>query len=103
MEHIQAIQNAMEESRLDALLLTDPISCRYAAGFAYTDGAMLLSRTEAWLITDSRYTEAAAAKVREAEILEFRSDHPLTQVVGELLTARGWTPGAEESRMTHAE
>ncbi|MCD7749124.1 MAG: aminopeptidase P family N-terminal domain-containing protein, partial [Oscillospiraceae bacterium] len=51
------------------LLLTDPVSVRYASGFAFTDGAVLIGPERAWLITDSRYAEAAAQAGTDMEIL----------------------------------
>ena len=41
MDHIQQIQAALAQRDMNALLLTDPVSCRYATGFLYHDGAAL--------------------------------------------------------------
>ena len=59
MNNIQRIQEALGRRGLDAILLTDEKNQRYAAGFPFTDGAVLVSREKAWLLTDSRYIEAA--------------------------------------------
>lgn len=104
MEHVHSIQNAMKKAGLSALLLTDPISCRYATGFYYTDGACLIGPDKAWLLTDSRYTEAASAQVHTAEVRRFTTGKPLMKLAAEL--AEGLEKdafGAEENRMSHAD
>ena len=59
MNNIAKIQNALIKNELDALLITDEKNQRYAAGFPFTDGYVLVTKEKAWLITDSRYIEAA--------------------------------------------
>ncbi|MBE6969848.1 MAG: aminopeptidase P family protein [Ruminococcaceae bacterium] len=102
MSHMQAIQAAMTAAGLEALLLTDPVSCRYAAGFYFTDGAVLIRREDAFLITDSRYTEAAEKEARDVAVLEYgRRRSPYT-LAAELCAGLG-TVGAEEERMSVSE
>ena len=67
MARIEQIRQRLGE--LDALLLTDPVTIRYAAGFEISDGAALIGRENAWLITDSRYIEAAREAVTGMEVL----------------------------------
>ena len=102
MEHAKAIQNQMRQKGLDALLLTDPISCRYATGFYFTDGAVLLTPEKSWLLTDSRYTEAASMQVRQSEVRKFTAGHSLTELVGSLLGEFHGVLAAEADRMSHA-
>ena len=59
MNNIARIQEKLIEKNLDAILITDEKNQRYAAGFPFTDGSVLVSREKAWLFTDSRYIEAA--------------------------------------------
>ena len=59
MNNIHRIQEALIRQGLDAILLTDEKNQRYATGFPFTDGAVLVGREKAWLLTDSRYIEAA--------------------------------------------
>ena len=61
MNNIARIQQKLIEKNLDAVLITDEKNQRYAAGFPFTDGSVLVSRNKAWLFTDSRYIEAAEA------------------------------------------
>lgn len=46
---------------VDALLITNEITQRYLTGFDYTDGYVIVSRTDALLLCDFRYIEAAKA------------------------------------------
>ena len=59
MNNIARIQEALVKQELDAILITDEKNQRYATGFAFTDGAVVVGREKAWLLTDSRYIEAA--------------------------------------------
>ncbi|MBR5094002.1 MAG: aminopeptidase P family protein [Oscillospiraceae bacterium] len=59
MNNIARIQQALVQKDLDAILITNEKDQRYATGFAFTDGLVLVAREKAWLLTDSRYIEAA--------------------------------------------
>lgn len=61
----------MTERNLDALLLTSEANRCYAAGFrtmAPDDAVVLITRKNAYFITDSRYIEAAQAEIHCAEV-----------------------------------
>ncbi len=59
MAHIAKIQAALKTHGLDAVLLTSSVNQRYATGFDFTDGAVVVGLGDARLLTDSRYVEAA--------------------------------------------
>lgn len=102
MDNIKKIRLAVAEAGMDALLLTDPVSCLYATGFHFTDGAVLITGNGAFLITDSRYDEAACAAEAEAEVLRFTAEKKLTDILAELLHSAGAERiGVEEQRMSH--
>ena len=61
MNNIARIQEKLIETGLDAILITDEKNQRFATGFPFTDGSVLVAREKAWLFTDSRYIEAAEA------------------------------------------
>ena len=65
MNNIARIQEKLIANNLDAILITDEKNQRYATGFPFTDGSVLVSREKAWLFTDSRYIEAAEAAARQ--------------------------------------
>ena len=99
MARISQIRQKLGE--LDALLLTDPISIRYASGFFITDGAAVVAKNGAWLVTDSRYIEAAQAAVTDMDVLCVSREKPLMAFLQELIAAAGPAVGAEEDRLSH--
>ncbi len=105
MNHIVQIQKKLEQLGLDALLLTDEKNQRYAAGFPFTDGFVLVSREKAWLITDSRYIEAAQAEAGgSAEVLLYDNAHPKLRLLHQILSEiRPETLAAEDQKLSHAE
>ena len=66
MNHIAQIQQKIAENNIDALLITNEKNQYYSCGFPFTDGYVLITRESAWLITDSRYIEAAEQAVDAA-------------------------------------
>lgn len=78
MTNIEQIQTELERRDLDALLLFSDPNTRWASGFAFTDGAVAVTRSGAVLLTDSRYIEAARAGARTLDVQLFDAEHPLT-------------------------
>lgn len=58
MTAIQKLQDFLPDSST-AALITSEINARYFSGFNYTDGAVLITKDEAYLLCDFRYIEAA--------------------------------------------
>lgn len=58
-ERIKNVQNELNRSGLDALLVTDSFNVRYLSGFTGTNGQMYIGKTNAHLITDFRYLAVA--------------------------------------------
>ena len=104
MNNIARIREELERRDLDALLVTDEKNQRYAAGFPFTDGAVLVSRERAWLITDSRYIEAAEAAAEEGVTVQlFDQAHPLAARLKEAVAACGARKlAAEDQSLSHA-
>ena len=65
------------------MLVTDEKNQRYASGFPITDGAVVVGLEKSWLITDSRYIEAAEAAVdgNLTEVVLYDREHPLTGII----------------------
>ncbi len=101
MSNIQKIQQHLGE--LDALLVTHPVSIRYACGFHIDDGAAVIGKNKAWLITDSRYAEAAGEAVKDMEILSASSGTPFKALAAHIFAENDLRKvGAEEDRMSLA-
>lgn len=74
---------SFEENKL--YVITSPYSLRYYTGFC-GEGVAVLSRDKCWLITDSRYTEAAES---EAVGFEIKEGTPYFSRLGEIFKECG--------------
>ncbi len=105
MNHISEIQEKMAQLGLDALLITDEKNQRYACGFPFTDGAIVVGRRGAWLITDGRYIEAASELAQGVETVLFDREHGglMDKIRESLKSAGGETVGAEEKSLSYGD
>lgn len=105
MNNIAKIRKALIENDLDALLITDEKNQRYAAGFPFTDGYVLVTREKAWLITDSRYIEAAELAAGGcATVQMYDRQHSALSLVKAALTEAGVSRlGGEERKLSHGD
>ena len=104
MNNIKRIQDALARQGLDAILLTDEKNQRYATGFAFTDGAVVVGREKAWLLTDSRYIEAAEKIAGGCcEVQMFDREHSLSGLINAALKESGAEKlAAEDEKLSHA-
>ncbi|MBE6640045.1 MAG: aminopeptidase P family protein [Ruminococcaceae bacterium] len=58
---LEKLRAAMKAKGCDAMLISEPMNQSWLCGFEYHDGYMLVTENNAYIITDSRYTEAARA------------------------------------------
>lgn len=63
---LDRIMTILKEKKLDALLVHDPFNMRRISGFRGGEGMLYISGQNRILITDSRYTEAAAKETKPA-------------------------------------
>ncbi len=91
----------LKEKDIQAIIITDPINMRYISGFSGGEGALYLSSNREVLITDSRYTEAAA-KESSFEIIEENAAHKRMRILSELAESDGvCSIGFEDNAMTY--
>jgi len=104
MNNIARIQEKLIEKGLDAILVTDEKNQRYAAGFPFTDGSVLVSREKAWLFTDSRYIEAAEAATDDCvKVQMFDKSISQNELIRRALKEAGVEKlGAEEEKLNYA-
>lgn len=103
MNNIARIQQKLVEKDLDAILILDEKNQRFAAGFPFTDGSVLVTREKTWLMTDSRYIEAAQKAVPDCVTVQMFDKNNsqtalLTQALKEASISR---LGAEEEKISH--
>ena len=102
MTRIENIQNKLKAQNLDAAVLFSDVNIRYAAQCYITDGAAVVTQNGAWLLTDSRYIEAARAQAVGAEARLFDAEHPLGKQLKDLLSGCAKI-GAEEHSLAYAD
>ncbi len=104
MNNIARIQQKLAENELDALLITDEKNQRYATGFPFTDGLVIVGREKAWLLTDSRYIEAAERAAGDCCCVQlFDQQHSRLSLAQAALKELGAERlGAEEEKLSHA-
>ena len=106
MNHFKKIAGVLAAHGLDAVLLTCEANRFYASGFhsSGTDGVAIVTRNHNYYFTDSRYTEAAARHVRDAEIRETDREHPYSALINEVTEKEHITRmGYEDEYMTAAD
>ena len=67
MTSIQKLQ-AFLPDQTTAALITSEVNARYFTGFSFTDGAVLITKDDAYLLCDFRYIEAAEKLPRPADV-----------------------------------
>ena len=68
---LDRVRAAMEERSLAAMLVTAPANVRWLSGFGSPEDArVLLTKHDAWLLTDARYTVQAEEQSRIEAIIE---------------------------------
>ena len=83
---LRALRRTMVKARLSGILITDVLSRYYFTNFSGTAGTLLVTRDEAILYTDFRYTERAREEVPACVVVE--------EIAGSLATIiRGELPG----------
>ena len=69
MSHLKKFQEALAALGVDGALISSEVNQRYLSDFPFSDGYLLITPDRAYLLTDSRYSEAAKEQVKEFEIL----------------------------------
>jgi len=81
------LRNALESSRLEALLVTHLPNIRYLCGFTGSAAALVITPAKSVFFTDGRYTEQARAEVQGSRVVIAHKSP--TAAAGEWLSARG--------------
>ncbi len=66
MNKLEQLRSHMKEQGVDAFICLDELNQKYLCGFAFTDGYLLITMEDAYLVTDFRYTEDAEVKADPA-------------------------------------
>ena len=72
MLRVEKLRAAMKAENLEAFLVTSPYNLRYLTNFTGSAGLAVITLTNAYFITDFRYTEQAAEQAQGFEIIKHR-------------------------------
>ncbi|MDR1821378.1 MAG: Xaa-Pro peptidase family protein [Oscillospiraceae bacterium] len=104
MNNLGKLKNAVNGAEFDALLLVSSVNRLYATGFSSSSGYVLVTGTDAFFITDSRYIEAARAAVSDAEVLQQTAEDKPAAILNRLISELGVrTLAIEENSLTYSE
>lgn len=102
MSRLQILQAGLKALNLDGILITNPENRRYLSGFSGSAGVLLISATEAFIVTDFRYWEQVSQEVGGFTL--HKQGLNLWQSVGELIQTLKWKRiGFEASNLTFHE
>ncbi len=107
MNHIRTIRDRLDEYQIDAMLCTHEANRFYAAGFhsSGTDGAALITKQNAYYLTDGRYIEAAGNALKnQFELYQVKSNRTYTDILIEIFQRENISSvGFEDAYMTVEE
>lgn len=69
-QRVVHLQNVMNQQGVEALLLTNRRNCYYISGFTGTSGVVLLTKNDAYLITDFRYLSQVKEQSPDFTVME---------------------------------
>ena len=104
MNHFSQIRKQLSAKGIDAMLVTSASNVFYASAFHTTgegDALVLVTEKSTTFITDSRYSEAAAAQVQDAEIIIRENAAPYVTHLKEIIQREGFSKlGFEDAALT---
>lgn len=95
-ERLKKIRELLDQKNIDAIIITNPVNRRYLSGFDGTAGVLLISHDNAYLVTDFRYIDQAAAQAPLFTIQRWRED--LYKSLAPLIEDAGWIRLGFESK-----
>lgn len=100
MMKLDKLRQSLQEQQLDALLITNEFNLRYMTGFTGTSGVAIVTQNDAAFITDFRYTEQAAAQVKDFRIVK-HTGVIFTEVANQAAIMGIQTVGFEKDSMSY--
>lgn len=102
MSRVEKLRSAMKNEGIDGFLITSPYNLRYLTNFTGTTGLAVITLTNAYFVTDFRYTEQAAKQAQEYKIV--KNTGPIFDEVAQLCQKDGIKSlGFEEAFVSFAQ
>ncbi|HEX3032773.1 MAG TPA: Xaa-Pro peptidase family protein [Bacillota bacterium] len=67
---LSSLRTVMQDRGLEALLIISPENRRYISGFTGSSAYLLITQTQAWLLTDFRYVEQAKSQTDGFQVIQ---------------------------------
>ena len=99
-ERVEGLVAQLEEQELDGVLISTPENRRYLSGFSGSAGFLLITKSDAILATDSRYTEQATSQAPDFDVRQAHGGW--RWLIDELKSQRLQRVGFENQHMTVA-
>ena len=101
MQRVKNVQDKLSKYNIDALLVTNMFNVRYLANFTGTTGLVVITKDEAYFVTDFRYTEQAAEEAKGFTIL--KNEGPIFEEVAKIVQEdKIENLGFEQENITYA-
>lgn len=71
---LQKLRNEMAKQNIEALLVTSSYNLRYITNFTGSAGLALVTKEQAFFITDFRYTEQASEQITEFKVVQAKTN-----------------------------
>jgi len=69
---LMAVRKILESSQLDGILFSSLENIRYLCGFTGSDGALVITQTDSFFLTDSRYWTQSEEEVKGSKVVHYR-------------------------------
>lgn len=101
MQRVKNVQDKLSKHNIDALLVTNMFNVRYLANFTGTTGLVVITKDEAYFVTDFRYTEQAAEEAKGFTIV--KNEGPIFEEVAKIVQEdKIENLGFEQENITYA-
>ena len=101
MQRVKNVQDKLSKYNIDALLVTNMFNVRYLANFTGTTGLVVITKDEAYFVTDFRYTEQAAEEAKGFTIV--KNEGPIFEEVAKIVQEdKIENLGFEQENITYA-
>lgn len=73
LRRIQTVRNNFPKDRVDGIIFSNMSNIRYLSGFTGSDGILIVSSDNAYLLVDGRYTTQAAAEAQQISVSKYQN------------------------------
>ncbi len=99
-ERLGRVRERLAQESLDGFLVTNYVNWRYLSGFKGDAGSLLITGTDAIILTDSRYTEQAEKEAPEFSVVKTSTDDDALKKA--LLEKGVWRLGFEKDYVSYS-